>query len=163
HFSDLVEKERPAVGLLEHADPIADRARECAAHVAEELTLDQIFRDRTAVHCDEGSGRSRGSPVTGARDYLLARARFTLQANRGLRRRDPLDDGVDAAHLETRAHDVGEALAVGYLHVKRFAAALEANGRCADSNDASRRELGFENAMTVEERAVGAAGVGDQN
>ena len=53
HFAELVEKERAAVGLPHEADLVAIRAREAAAHVAEELGLEQRFRDAAAVHRHE--------------------------------------------------------------------------------------------------------------
>src|SRR5204863_7124656 len=42
HLADLVEEERPVLGAeLEHAGVVADRARERALAVAEELRLDE--------------------------------------------------------------------------------------------------------------------------
>ena len=59
HVADLVEKDRPAVGDLELAAPIGDRAGERAAHVAEQLAFDQLLGNRGAVHFDEGAVRRR--------------------------------------------------------------------------------------------------------
>ena len=53
HVGDLVEEDRAAVGLLEASRLVGDRAGERAAHVAEQLRLDQLFRNRGAVHFDE--------------------------------------------------------------------------------------------------------------
>ena len=47
-------KKRAAVGELEPADFLRDRARERAALVAEELALEKAGRNRGAVHLDEG-------------------------------------------------------------------------------------------------------------
>src|SRR5207247_11252606 len=53
HVADLVEEERPAVGDLELALARRDRPREGALLVTEELALDQLARERRAVHLDE--------------------------------------------------------------------------------------------------------------
>ena len=46
HVADLVEEERALVGRLELADAIRVRAAEGAAHVAEELALEELGGDR---------------------------------------------------------------------------------------------------------------------
>ena len=48
-IADLVEKDRAAVGDLEAAGPVADRACKRTAHVAEELALEHLARNGTAV------------------------------------------------------------------------------------------------------------------
>ena len=40
HVADLVEKQRAAVGDLELAAPVRNRAGKCATHVSEQLALD---------------------------------------------------------------------------------------------------------------------------
>ena len=59
-LADLVEKERPAIGLLEPALPAGDRAGEGAGLVAEELGVDQFRRDGAAVHTPERTTPERG-------------------------------------------------------------------------------------------------------
>jgi hypothetical protein len=49
HVADLVEEERAAVGALEQAALGRDGSGEGAAHVAEQLALEQALRDRRAV------------------------------------------------------------------------------------------------------------------
>ena len=49
HLADLVEEERAAVGLLEEALLVAQRAGEGAALVAEQLALEQVLGQRAAV------------------------------------------------------------------------------------------------------------------
>ena len=46
HLADLVEEKRPAVGRLEEARLVRDRAGERAALVAEELAFEQRLGDR---------------------------------------------------------------------------------------------------------------------
>ena len=53
HLGDLVEEQRAAVRELEAAQPPLDGAGERALLVAEELALEQRFRDGRAVDRDE--------------------------------------------------------------------------------------------------------------
>jgi hypothetical protein len=48
-FRDFVEKHRAAVGGRKQAEPVADRARERAAPMAEQFRLQQFVRQRTAI------------------------------------------------------------------------------------------------------------------
>ena len=75
HRPDLVEEERALVRLLEPSLPRADRAGERAADVAEELRLEQRFRNRAAVERDEAVGAARAAVMNRARGELLAGAR----------------------------------------------------------------------------------------
>src|SRR5213079_3657527 len=69
HVGDLVQEQRAACGGLELADAPLDRAREGAALVAEELTLEELVRDGRAVERHEGSA-ARGVVVDGLGDQL---------------------------------------------------------------------------------------------
>ena len=60
NLADLVEEDRAAVGELETPDPIAMRARERAFHVAEELALEQLVRNRCAIDLHERPLRCAG-------------------------------------------------------------------------------------------------------
>ena len=53
HLGDLVEEQRAAVGHLELARLAGRRAGEGAALVAEQLALEQLARQRRAVHLHE--------------------------------------------------------------------------------------------------------------
>src|SRR4051794_10948228 len=53
HVADLVEEERAAVGQLELAFAVIDRAGERAFAMSEQLRLDQLLGDRGAVDVDE--------------------------------------------------------------------------------------------------------------
>ena len=55
-LADLVEEQRAAVRLLEAPDSPLDRARERPALVAEQLALEQLRRERRAMHGDEFLG-----------------------------------------------------------------------------------------------------------
>ena len=65
-LADLVEEERPPVRRLELARTRGDRPGERAAHVPEELALDEVLRDRAAVDDDERA-RQRGCCDGGSR------------------------------------------------------------------------------------------------
>ena len=109
HLADLVEEERAAVRLLEGARAVRDGAGEGAAHVAEELALEQVLRDRAAVD------RQRRAPSRAARPRAPTRATTSLPVpvspcdeQRRAALRDALERGVDAAHLEALAHELAE-------------------------------------------------------
>ena len=87
-LADLVEEERAAVGRLEETRLVADGAGEGALHVAEELGLEQVLRDRRAVDRDEGarSARSLSAWIARATSSLpvpLSPAISTLVLRRG--------------------------------------------------------------------------------
>src|SRR5436309_2075534 len=63
HVADFVEKDRPAVGLLELADLLLGRAGERPLLVAEELRFDQLLGNRRAVDLDEALTRARTVPM----------------------------------------------------------------------------------------------------
>ena len=75
-----------------------DRAGERAAHVAEELGLEQRLGNRAAVDRDEPVGAPRAVVVNRARDHLLAGAGLAGNQDRAVRPRDRLE------HLEERLH-----------------------------------------------------------
>jgi len=66
--AELVEKQRSAVGLFEQAKTVSGRACEAAPDVPEQLALDQLFGDHSAVDRDEGGGRRIIDPMTMRRD-----------------------------------------------------------------------------------------------
>src|SRR5262249_10126618 len=78
HLADLVEEERAQVRRLGEALARADRARERALLVAEELALEERLLQRAAVEDDERRLGAAAPGVDGARDQLLARAALAL-------------------------------------------------------------------------------------
>src|SRR5579862_4270842 len=72
HVADLIEKERSVRRLAECAEPIARRARECAAHMAEELALHEVVRYGRAIDRDKWLVAAHTVIMDGARDELLA-------------------------------------------------------------------------------------------
>ena len=98
HVPDLVEQERPAVGLRQKTLARLDGAGEPAAHVSEDLALQQIARDRGGVHGHERLGAAGPARVDGARDELLSDARFARDDDRCARGGHEADAGPQGAH-----------------------------------------------------------------
>ena len=80
--ADLVQEDGAAVGQREAALLVGGGAGEGAAHVAEQLRLQQRLGDGRAVHLDQGHLALRAAVVDGARHQLLARARLAGDEHR---------------------------------------------------------------------------------
>ena len=87
-LADLVEEHRAAVGRLEGAGAVAVGAGEGAAHVAEELALDEVRADRAAVDDDERLVRARAALDDLGRDELLAGAALAVDEHVDVARGD---------------------------------------------------------------------------
>ena len=79
HVADFVEEDRAAVGLLELADLLLGGAGERAFLVTEQLRLDQLLRNRRAVHLHEALAAAQAVAVNRPRDQLLADAALALK------------------------------------------------------------------------------------
>src|SRR5688572_2904637 len=99
-LADLIEKERALVRVLEEPGLVARRASERTLLVAEQLALQQRFRNRPAVHRDERGVRPRALAMNETRHQLLPRSTFAGEQHR---RRMPRHL---ARNLERRAHDL---------------------------------------------------------
>ena len=75
---DLVQQEGAAVGALEAADVARERARECAAFMAEQLAFDEVFGNRGAVHRQERPGLAPAVEVQGLGHQHVALAAAEL-------------------------------------------------------------------------------------
>src|SRR5579863_810827 len=84
HIADLIKEERSVRRLAKGAEPIAGRARESAAHMAEELALHEIVRNGRAIDRDEWLVAAKTMIVDGARDELLAGAGLAGDQHRRL-------------------------------------------------------------------------------
>src|SRR5262249_39187945 len=84
--SDLVEKQRAAMGQLELTRLSRRRACKRAPFVPEELRLQQRLGYRRANDGDERTVGSRAERVKGAREELFARAAFPFEEHRRVRR-----------------------------------------------------------------------------
>ena len=81
HVANLIEKEGAAFGLFELADVTRGRARERAFFVSEELRLDELGGDGSAVEGHEGAFAAGRFFVDGARDKFLSGARLPEDAD----------------------------------------------------------------------------------
>ncbi|KFB66994.1 MAG: hypothetical protein CAPSK01_003935 [Candidatus Accumulibacter vicinus] len=85
HVTDLVEKQRAAVGRLEQAGMGVGGTGEGAADVAEEFRLEQLLRDRTAVDGHERRPGASAGAVDGARQHFLAGSALAPDEDAGVR------------------------------------------------------------------------------
>ena len=128
HRPDLVHEQRALVRLLEAALPRADRARERAAHVTEQLGLEQRLGNRAAVERDEPLGAAGAVVMNRARDDFLAGAGLAGHENRARRRRDGFEQLKERAHRRAAADEPLELVALlqlrAQIRVFRFEPAL---------------------------------------
>src|SRR5262249_9202040 len=103
HVAALVQEERAAVGRLELALAPRDRARESALLVAEELALDELPRERGAVHLDERLRAARAPVVERVRDELLAGAALAADQHGDVGVGDAVDRLEEPLHRRARA------------------------------------------------------------
>jgi len=96
--ADLVQKQGAAMGGLDLARCLLDRAGEGAFFVAEQFTLEQGVRDGGAVDRDEALTRPRRERVQAAREDLLAGAALAEQGDRHRRGGELLDRAADLEH-----------------------------------------------------------------
>ena len=103
-LADLVEEDGAAVRRLEQPLAVAVGAGEGAAHVAEELALEERRCERGAVADDERPVAERREPVERARHELLARAALAGHKRGGGVAGEALDEGEHLEHA-LRARD----------------------------------------------------------
>ncbi len=156
-LADLVEEHGAAVGGLEGADALAIRAREGAAHVPEELALDEVRRDRAAVDDDERLVGPRPALEDLRRDELLAGAALALDEHVDVARRDLLEEGEELAHGDAgageRAERVGR-LDFGEGDGRRRLEPARVKEAVAERERALALEVGVADAHAVELRSV---------
>ncbi len=109
HVAHLVEEEGAAVGDLEQALLILDRAGEGAAHVAEQRALEQVVVEGGAVLHHERLLGARPVVVDGAGDELLAGAALAVDEHRRLAAHDLVEQLIDVLHRDRVADQLAEA------------------------------------------------------
>jgi hypothetical protein len=107
---DLVEEKGAAARGLEFSDTPLLCVREGAAFVAEELALDQAFRNRCAVHRDEAPAAALTEVVDGAGGELLSGAARAVDQHRGARPRDLPNGLEDLLHALAAPEELAQAL-----------------------------------------------------
>ena len=103
HLADLVQEDRPEMGLFELADASRRRAGEGALLVAEQLALEQLRRQRRAIHLHERLAAARRALVNRAGDELLADAAFAANQHGDVAVGDLIDDERHLLHRWTVA------------------------------------------------------------
>ncbi len=94
-LADLVEEERASVCASEAPDARRSGPGEGPFDVSEELALDEVLRDRGAVHRDEGALGAGAGVVKGACHELLARSALARDQDRAVGVTHALDDPED--------------------------------------------------------------------
>ena len=102
-FADLVEKQRAAVGMLEHADLGFRRPGERAALVAEQFALEQGVDDGRAVDGHEAAVTPRPHVMEATRHQFLAGAGLARHQHRPHVRREPADRVEQLLHRRAAA------------------------------------------------------------
>src|SRR5262245_34323763 len=87
HVANLVEEDGAAVRDLELTAAIGDGAGERAAHVTEQLALDQLLGNRRAVDLDEGSHAAAALRVNRSSDQFLSGPVLAVDQNAAVGRR----------------------------------------------------------------------------
>ena len=170
-LADLVEEDRPAIGLLEVPLTFSDGAGEAALRVTEQLALEQLRRDRGHVDGDERPAGARAQAVDRAREQLLARPGLAGDEDRQGRARRLLEIPEQRQHHRIAGDDpdlralAPEPLLLGVVERHRAAVgrpqlALEV------TQEASRlllvqprlRELLPQRVRGLEQLALGAGG-----
>jgi hypothetical protein len=103
HLADLVEHQRPAVGCLELPRLLTVRAREGALLVSEELGLQQLTRQRGAIHLEELLACTGRRPVQRVGHHFLAHAALATEQHGGVGRSNLRDEIADRLHLRAAA------------------------------------------------------------
>jgi hypothetical protein len=98
-IGDFVEEEGAAVGQLEAPDPVVLGVGEGAAHVAEELALEQGLGKAARVDGHQWPGGAGGDGVERSRHHPLAGAVLAGDEDVGVRGADPADQVEDRPHL----------------------------------------------------------------
>ncbi len=91
HVGDFVEENRAAVGFLDAAGLLFERAGERALFVAEQFAFEQRFRNRGAVDANVIRLAPPAQMVQRAGDEFLARAAFAENQNARVGLRNRLD------------------------------------------------------------------------
>jgi len=158
NFPDLIEEERAAVSRLEPSGAIAHRPGKRAFHVTEELTLEELPRNRRTVHRDQRAITAMAPFVDATRDHLFARTRFALDQHARIRWGDKVDLLQHALKGRTLTDDaLGETnvdffAEVAVLELETGAESLDF-GKCTSVRDRHRRLTG-EHAQTFKSLIV---------
>src|SRR5580658_1168822 len=106
HLSDLIEQERPVLGLFETSEAACSGARKRPFFVAEQLTLYKALGQRSAIHGHKRAAASRTQAMNRAGHQFLACAALTGDQNRGGARRYLPDESEDFLNWRRIAYHI---------------------------------------------------------
>ena len=158
---DLVEKDRAAARLLDEADTVPVRPGERAAHAAEQLGLEQVFRQRAAVDGHELLLLTRAGVVDRLRHELLAGAALPDDEYVAVAVEHPADGLTELLHHRRRTNQMFEAAAPGDVPLESgvLRAHVAEQPRVLDSDRRLARERLHECPLLVREQLRGLARV----
>jgi hypothetical protein len=114
--TDLVDDERTAVGLLQHATPRGGGARKSAHVVAEQLHFEQIARDERAVQHDERPSCAQPLAVHRLGHQLFAGPWFTFDEQGQIGLAQSFTQRVKPTHLGTGTNHLPKVRFARYLN-----------------------------------------------
>ncbi len=144
-LTDLVEKQGPVAGGFDGSPVVAVGAGEGALAVAEELTFEQVFGDRSAVYGHEGAVGIGAETVQRAGDEFLAGACLAANQHRNGQRRYPGDRVVDV--------DDGGVVADDHRFRARIETVMARLGRVKGRPDSSHERLDSKRLGQIVEHA----------
>ena len=116
----------PLLRLLDASLPVAHRAGERAAHVAEELGFEKRFGNGAAVDRDEAVLPARAAVMDGPCDDFLPRPRFTRDEYGAARAGDRFEQLEEPRHRAALADDAFEPVALVELRAQIRVLGLQA-------------------------------------
>ncbi len=117
HVADLIQKQCAARCQFKTATTGADGAGECALFMPEQLGLQQLRRNGTAVHRHKRPLGARRGAMNAAGNHFLASTGFTQNEDRGITARHLRHQPANRMHGRTGADDRGRIVRVlGQLH-----------------------------------------------
>ena len=156
---NFVEEYGSPLGQLERSLARRDRAGESSTFVTEELRLKQRVAHRPAVDDDEWPVRPCAFGPDGARKDVLARARLSLQKDRGVGLRDTLQDSEDGAHRQALTDGCSKPGLVTREDLDVADCRTQRDFDLADFEHRTRRNNGLGDARSLHPSAVGRAEV----
>ena len=161
----------PPSASWKRPDAIAMRARERAFHVAEELALEQLVRNRRAIDLDERPLAARAARVDHVRHELLADAGLAFDEHARRRLRDGLEPhehllqrralADDAAEVHRDLHFLAQIVALALELVAQPRVLLECRAQLALRSIARRDVLRRHQQRDDGAARVAIAGRGD--
>jgi len=151
---DFIEEEGPAVGLLECPAMGSNRAGKGAALVSEQLALDEVPREPTAVEGHERTVPAPPSFVQCARDVLLAHTCFSSNQDGPGQARQAIDLGHHRKHGARFDDDLRSGFA---------APTDDTELGPPNTHHSPRAELVSANAKTIHPRTVGATEIANRH